>query len=514
MFVQNDTSYQISQVQNNKFRLHLQPQISTVMLRKGLLFINLWLVFLGAGYAQDITIDLGPNEIALNQMFTITATVHNERFQNYQGFPDIEGFQKRGTSSSSSTNFINGARSSKQSVIQNYMPLKEGQYVLKSFDMVINGNKVRSKGKTIKVGPAKEQQRRRYDPFSNDPFQDFFSQGRGNQSKPQEFVDVEADAFLALTTDKSEVYPGEGFTMTLALYVAKTNRAEMRFHSLGEQLPDILKKIKPNNCWEENFDIENIVGEPVDVGGKAYNQFKVFQAAYYPLNNETIYIPKVGLELIKYNVAKNPTFFGKNKKEEKVTFETKPKSVKIKEMPDHPLKEQVSVGNYRLDEKISSNALKTGESFSYDFNIVGEGNISGINDIRFKGDENFDLFPPNIRQNINKGNGRVRGKKSFSIYGIPNEPGEFNMGDYFEWIYFNPKLEKYDTLRSEVILNVTGESKKNESIMSNDMGTFYDTMDLTSNELFSLGARERIRTIINVIIFAMVGITALVLFKK
>lgn len=484
------------------------------MLRKGLLLINLWLGFLGVSFAQEITIDLGSDEVALNQMFTITATVNNERFKNYGGFPEIEGFQKRGTSSSSSTNFINGARSSTQSITQNYLPTKEGQYRLNPFEMTINGKKVKSKGKNIKVGPAAQQSRRRgYDPFSNDPFQDFFSQGN-QKKKPQEFVDVEAEAFLALTTDKSEVYPGEGFTMTLALYVAKTNRAEMRFHELGEQLPDILKKIKPSNCWEENFDIENIVGEPVEIGGKEYSQFKVFQAAYYPLNNETIYIPKVGLELIKYNVAKNPTFFGRNKKEERVTFETKAKSVKIKEMPDHPLKEQVSVGNYRLDEKISNKNLKTGESFSYDFNIVGEGNISGINDISFKGDENFDLFPPNTRQNVSKSNGRVRGKKAFSIYGIPNEPGTFEMGDYFEWIYFNTKLEKYDTLRSEIVLTVSGESKKNEYIMSNDMGSFYDTMDLTSNALFSLDSRERMRTIVNVIIFVMVGLMVLILFKK
>ena len=34
----------------------------------------------------------------------------------------------------------------------------------------------------------------------------------------------------------------------------------MRFYELGKQLTEIIKKIKPANCWEENFNIENIDG--------------------------------------------------------------------------------------------------------------------------------------------------------------------------------------------------------------------------------------------------------------
>ncbi|MCV9387988.1 BatD family protein [Reichenbachiella ulvae] len=463
-------------------------------------------------WAQQVTIELGPDEIALNQLFTVSIRVENARLQSYSGFPEIEGFQKRGTSSSSSTNFINGVRSSTQSIIQNYLPTQEGTFTLPPFEITVNGKTYSSPGKRIKVGPAAQQQSRNNGQYGYDPFEDFF--GRRNNNQPQEFVDVEADAFLALTTDKSSVYPGEGFTMTLAFYVSHDNRAEMRFHNLGEQLEDIIKKIKPENCWEENFNIESITGEPVTINGEKYNQFKIYQATFYPLNNETIEIPKVGLEIIKYQVAKQRTFFGRNKKEELVTFNSKPKKVTIKEMPDHPLKERVAVGDYRLEERISSDQLQTGNSFNYEFSIVGEGNISGINDIELNSDENFDLFPPNVKQDISRSNGKVRGRKSFSFYGIPNEPGTFDMGEYFNWIYFNTRTEKYDTLKSEVKLNVTGESKKNESIMSNDMGSFYDTMIMENNSLVSLDSRKNLRTVINVIIFALIGLTVAIMFKK
>ena len=181
--------------------------------------------------AQDITITTGPEEIGLNEAFTITLSVKNERLSEYDGFPEIDGFLKRGTSSSTSTNMINGQISTSQSITQNYVAQREGTFRLEPFTMTINGKKVSSPGKTIKVGPPK-QRRNAFDPFGSDPFEDLF----GRRNAPQEFVDVEEDAFLALSTSKDEVYLGEGVTVTLALYVAETNRAQLQFYDLGGQL--------------------------------------------------------------------------------------------------------------------------------------------------------------------------------------------------------------------------------------------------------------------------------------
>src|SRR2546421_12597960 len=88
--------------------------------------------------SQNIQISLGPDEIGQNQAWTITVTVSNERLKNYDNFPDIEGFQKRGTSSSSQTNIINGQISSSQSIIMTYVPLRQGMVTVPSFKMKVN----------------------------------------------------------------------------------------------------------------------------------------------------------------------------------------------------------------------------------------------------------------------------------------------------------------------------------------------------------------------------------------
>ena len=467
-------------------------------------------LFFGYAQGQGIQIELGPDEIGQNQAWAITVTVNNDRLKNYDNFPDIEGFQKRGTSSSSQTNIINGQMSSSQSIIMTYVPLRPGMVTVPSFKMKVNDQLFSVNGKKVKVGPPVQTQQ-------PDPFRSFFDRDPTDffgRNSPAEFVDIKEDALLALTTTKDEVYVGEGFTATLSFLIADNNRAPMQFHDLGRQLSEILKKLRPGNCWEENFNIENIEGEPIQVGNKRYTQYKIYQAAFFPLNSQPVAFPSIGLEMIKFKVAKNPSFFGQNRQEDFKTFYSKPKIIKVKELPPHPLRDAVAVGKYKLDERINRTQLQTGQSVSYDFNIYGEGNISSIAKPNVDKNAAFDFYEPNVKQNINREAGHVSGTKSFSYFMIPKEPGVYNMGDYFQWIFFNPESRKYDTLKSQQTVRVAGESYKNQSIGSNDLGSFYDRIDSTDNTLRSISNNRWMKLTINIFIALVLGATAFFLFKS
>lgn len=458
-------------------------------------------------FSQDVSIKLGKNEIGLNEYFTITIQVDNDRLKQYSEFPSIDGFIKRGTSSSTRTNYVNGRMSSTQSLTQNYQATEKGNFLLEPFFITINGEEVKSEGFQIVVGDPVQRQSR--SSFGREP-SDFF----GSRNSPSEFVDVKADAFVALSVDKEEVYVGEGFTATLAFYVAESNRAEMRFYDLANQITEIVKTVKPGNCWEENFSIDQIVGDPVKIGNRNYTRYKIYQTAYYPLTTQDIEFPAVGLKMIKYKVAKNPSFFGRNRQEDYETFYSREKVVRVKDLPPHPLKDKVAVGNYRLDENLSANDIETGQSFNYSFNILGEGNISAIEAPTPPEGDNFDFYAPNVMQNVNRAQGKVRGSKNYDFYAIPNEPGSYNLKDYFSWIFFNTRTEQYDTLTSSKVLNVTGESRKNLTIASNDLGDFYDRIGETNNDLSALDGDSWITIIVNIFIALMMGFTAYLLFKK
>lgn len=461
-------------------------------------------------WGQSVSIELGENQIGINEQFTITVSVANDRLQRYGDFPEIPGFEQAGTSTSSSTNIINGKVSSSQSVIQTYIPTREGTFELPAFQIEVNGKTVRSTGTTITVGPATQQSRRNNSPFGSDPFEDFF----GNRNQPNEFVDVAAEAFLALSNSKDTVYLGEGFTTTLAFYVAESNQAPLQFYDLGKQLTDILKDIKPSAAWEENFNIENINGVPVRINGENYTQYKIYQAAFYPFNLNKIKFPSVPLKMIKYKVAKNPSFFGRRRQEDYKTFYSQPKEVVVKPLPPHPLKDQVPVGDYRLEENISETTLETGNSFNYTFKVAGEGNISAIDKPTIRQNEQLQIYAPNVEQNISRRNNMVKGSKAFSYYVVPSEPGDYKLSDYFNLVFFNTATEQYDTLASDISVHVEGKSLKNVSISSQDVGSFYDDLTSTDNQLKSRDDSRWLQLAANVLILFMLLITIVLVFRK
>ena len=284
----------------------------------------------------------------------------------------------------------------------------------------------------------------------------------------------------------------------------------MRFYELGRQLTEIIKKIKPSNCWEENFNIENINSIPVVINNKRYNQYKIFEATYYPFNNENIYFPKLELELIKYKVSKRPSFFGRNKMEDYEKFNSKPVEVNVIDLPDHPLKDKVVVGNFKLREKINKQEFKTGEGFNYDFEIVGEGNISSIKEPEIN-NNSFDFYSPNSQQVINREKSKVFGSKKFSYYAIPNIPGDYNLSDNIYWIYFNSNKKNYDTLKTNMKLLVTGEIKGGVNKNNSEISSIIELIKSKPNNLKSLKKQINISIFLNFIILTLIVVTSLYL---
>ena len=478
------------------------------MIAKKLLLTTTIALIFSAIQAQNIRIDLGPDEVPSNRLFPITVVIENARLKGYDEFPDIEGFAKRNMSSGSSTQIINGQLSFSTSFTQNYMPLKEGTYTIPPFEMEVNGQKVKSAGKTVRV-VAPLQAQRNSSPWGRDPFEDFFG-----RSEPTEFIEVEDEAFLAFSVDKKEAYVGEAVNTSLAFYVADANRAPMDFYDLNTQVTEVLKKLRPSNCWEENFNLERVEEERITIRGQGYRRFKLYEGTFFPLNDEDLLFPSVGLKMVKYKVAKNPGFFGRQRQEDFKFFYSKPQRVKIKELPPHPLRDVVSVGQFELKEKLSTPALNTGQSFSYDFTVRGRGNISAVTEPMLPKTEDFDFYSPNVRQNIVHSNNTTRGTKTFQYFAVPNEPGEFALGDFFQWVYFNTATEAYDTLIAKSHVVVSGESRKNETILSSDLGSFYDQTSAADNVLQARSEQEWLQWLTNGLVLLLLGATAVILFKK
>jgi hypothetical protein len=454
--------------------------------------------------SQEVNITFGETEIGLQETFTITATINNSQLTGINGFPEIVGLTKTGTSSSQSTSIIDGKRSFSQSITQNYRANKVGTYTVKPFTITINGKAISVQGTTVKVTPQTSRRQ-------NDPFADFFGM---RDDEPTEFINVKEDAFFAVTTSKPQVYVGEGFNLSVAMYIAEENRALLEFHEIGEQLGMILKKIKPANCWEENFGIEEIIPESVTIGRKSYRQYKIYQANFYPINTGEVIIPSVDFKMIKFKVAVNQSFFGTNHVRDFITFKSKEKVVKVVDLPPHPLKGNVAIGNYKLQDDLSLPSVKTGQTFNYKFQVVGEGNIAQLTNLpTVKKNGVFSFYKPNEKIQINRSANTVYGSKQFNYLLSANEAGNYRMGDIFEWVFFNTNTNKYDTLHSRLSLQVTGE-KIVSKIDSTGLGDFYSLIKEADNDIKSWEQNIPLKIMINFVFLATLSILGYQIVKK
>lgn len=439
--------------------------------------------FLNAGvlFAQDVAIQISPKQLPLNHALRVTIEAKNTRITSYSSFPDIQGFKKGNLSSSNATNIVNGRVSSSHSIVQSYYPIKEGRYTLPSFQITVNRQEISSPITDVQVTPPQQQRQQRTPFFSFTDPQRFFG-----RNEPKEYVDVKADAFLGMYADKEEVYVGEDVTFSLAFYVSAHNEAVLQFYDISNQIAEISQKIKPENVWEERHPIDNIEKKSTTIGGKRYHRYLLYRATFFTLNTNPLKIPSIPLKILKYKVAKNPTFFGRNRQESFKIFHSPKKEIAVRPLPPHPLRDKVAVGVYSIQEKISAEEVQTGNGLSYTFIIEGIGNISALSPPIFSVAEGLEFYPPSVTERVNRSNGRVYGSKTFSYHVIPQEAGTHVLSNHLEWVYFDPNKEAYITLRPEVQFAAFGESLQNQSIRVTGQNSFYHYIASQENALIRL----------------------------
>ena len=89
--------------------------------------------------------------------------------------------------------------------------------------------------------------------------------------------------------------------------------------------------------------------------------------------------------------------------------------------------------------------------------VQGEGNLRGLAApiIDFPGD--FEVFPPEVTETIDRSGSRIRGSKTYTYVLIPRSPGEKNIPPV-EMSYFDAESGLYATSASEPLrLDVTGD---------------------------------------------------------
>lgn len=470
----------------------------------------MWCFATKAQQNNDVSVIIGEKNITLEDPFIVTVIIKlvGDAQKPNCIFPELPNFSKRGFSKSTSRSFVNGEPVSTCTITQNYAAKKEGTLKVPHFKVTVDGIDLKSESFVVKVGKPtnknldKKEVNSQDSPNlktleSSDKKEDFTDFIQGNATSEITNLNTKEDAFLSLISSKSSVYVGEGFTVTFALYVADNNTAELDFDQNGIQIAAITKKIKPENCWEESFGITETQQNQVTIKGKKYMQYKFYEATFYPLNNRPIVFPSVSFRLLKFTPEKNG-----QKKSSFVSFNTSPFKIIAKELPPHPLKNEVSVGQFSLKESSDKYKVSTGKSVRYDLQIMGDG--YNIKLPQLKNNSIFDFFPPKIIASVNPQNDKIITTKSLTFQIIPKRAGNFALEKYFRWIYFNTSTEKYDTLKSSILLGVSGQTIKTADTPT-EATTVYDSLENLDSSMEQSNFTKILKDEANILIVIMLA---------
>jgi len=459
--------------------------------------LNIFLCFSGIALAQSsenlATIEYGSKNLTLDQPFLISVVLRDVETRPSVIFPEIKDLEKRSKSATSSVNTVDGRKVVIQTITQEYYAKKAGNYLIPEFSLTVNNAKLHSDETMVVFAKAGDESGNTLD----------------DNVAVTEVEDNSQSVFLSVQTDKKQVYIRQGFAVRISLYIAENAPVEMEFYRFNEQLQSILKAVRPVNCWEENIGVEEIIKRKVTIRGRKYAEYNMYQARLFPITTEDIVLPSVKLDML---VTESGGAVNVDKKLVR-GFYSRPVTVVVKQLPDHPLRDQVAVGQYSLRERLSSDLVYPGESVRYMFKVEGVGNITAIPAPVIQASSSFDIYPPEVSQVIKRSYQSVVGEKTFNYFVVPRKDGEFPLSRYFHWIYFDVEKQKYDTLTSAASLEVRGDDYKLANLSLSGSSGLYDNLENLDSSRDTIDYKKILKDLTNIVI-AVLLVTMIWVFRK
>lgn len=391
-------------------------------------FLLFFLTFQGV-YAQANLL-IGEKAITLEENFSLSFVIKSANAKvetpNYK-FPELPGLRKLGVSRSKVINIQNGEPIYSFTFSQYYQASNAGTLLIPTVEVVVNQQSLKVEGFVLRVSASEQKE----------------EEVEENTAQIEELFKGQNSVFLALTSTQFQPYVGQGFSLKFSLFIPDDNSIRYSFDRNDIQIPALIQKIRPKNCWEESFGLQGVKVSKVVYKNKKYIEYRFFQSTYFALDAKKIFIPALSLYVLKNS--------------EKVVFSSKPLVISPKELPNHPLKGKVPVGDFHLEESVSRNTLMTGDSVIYVSSVIGDGNSILWESKSLDSDYFLNFFPIGSQSLVYPYGDKMLGNKTDKMLIIPSQPGKFTFGSYFNWIYFNTRTASYDTLRSGITLVVSGQ---------------------------------------------------------
>lgn len=397
--------------------------------------------------AQEISVQ-APQSVYQGDNFTMRFTV-NTQVKDFRG-PTFKGFSTLSgpnTSTSTSISFVNGQMSNSTSMTFTYTLRAdlEGTYTVGAASCSADGKKLTSKPFTVKVEKLsaaqqkqrqqqQQQQRQAFDPWSQQPAQ---------------AADIdEKTLFARASINKSNPYQGEQVIITYKIY---TQVPISQF---------TIDKLPGNKgFWAEDLSEGRKVKQYEEtIDGRRYQVAEIRRGALFAQESGKLTVEPLDLNVLAmvqsqrrrtgsiWDLFDDPFFNARQAVERPLS--TNRLSVNVRPLPNVPADFSGAVGRFDVKGGLNLDRVKANEAVSYRITVSGSGNLMLIDAPKPEFPSAFEVYDPQINDNIKKGENGISGSRTYEWVLIPRTKGKYTIPAY-NFTYFDPQSGQYVTRRVE-----------------------------------------------------------------
>lgn len=410
-----------------------------------LLLLPLLLLMAVPLLAQEVTFKaIGQTNVAVGNQFIVQFVV-NAKGSNFKG-PDFDNFRVlTGPNQSTNTNYsnINGRMTQSTTLTYSYYlrALSEGTFTIAPASIKVDGKEYQSNELKITVG--KKQAQTQTKTQNTDP------------NNPQTATLDENAVFIKAIVDKENPYLGEQVILSYKIYT------KVPISNITSEKEPNLSGFWMKNLIEQGAQL-NQSQEIID--GVEYVTADLRKFAIFPQKSGKITISPLELQCVA-QVRSNNTrkrrsnsffdsffddpFFSGYQNIQKF-LESNPIVLNIKALPQtsKPSNYNGAVGSYTIKSEIDNTSVKTNDAISIKYKVSGQGNIELIDKLDVTFPTDFEVYDPQITDDVRVTQRGVSGSRTFEYLVIPRNPGEFVI-DAINFSFFNPITKKYEIIQTK-----------------------------------------------------------------
>lgn len=404
---------------------------------KRLLYLLILALLPTLSWAEDVSFRAeAPAQVVIGKPFQLRYTV-NQRARDLQApeFTDFDFLAGPYSSTSSSTSFVNGKRSSSftQTYTYTLAANKVGTFTISPATIRVDGDTYTSNGVRIEVLPADEQ------PASSQ------QQSSPSQQSSQSQASASAggdNIFIRTIVNKTTVHEQEALVLSYKLYFAGVDVAQFTNNTKLPEFDGFLK---------QEIEQGDIQTELEHYNGRNYQTAVLYQTLLYPQHSGDIKIEPAQFEaVLRVQVRQQvrsifDDFFGSYTN---VTRALTAPGVTIhsEALPKgKPANFSGGVGQFSLTGDISATELKANDAVTVRLTIQGAGNMKMLKSPAIDWPEGFETYDPKVTNKLKQTTQGMSGTREIEYLAIPRSAGTYSI-PAVTFSYFDTRDNQYKTL--------------------------------------------------------------------